>query len=98
VRLAAQALGMVEGRRAAARQALRARGDAPRSVDLGRVASVAAMATAAHGVAPGLEATQYFQPPDIAYSSGAHVALVEVDPETGAVRLSATGSVTTAGD
>jgi len=29
------------------------------------------MATTAHGVAPGLEATHFFQPPDIAYSSGA---------------------------
>jgi aerobic carbon-monoxide dehydrogenase large subunit len=45
------------------------------------------MATAAHGVGPGLEATHYFQPPDIAYSSGAHVALVEVDPDTCAVRV-----------
>src|SRR5262249_42830018 len=36
---------------------------------------------------PGLEATHFFQPPDIAYSSGAHVALVEVDREAAAVRL-----------
>ena len=36
---------------------------------------------------PGLEATHYFQPPDIAYSSGAHVVLADVDPETFAVRL-----------
>jgi len=45
------------------------------------------MATTAHGVAPGLEATHFFQPPDIVHSSGAHVALAEVDPETMHVRL-----------
>jgi carbon-monoxide dehydrogenase large subunit len=54
---------------------------------LGRLASAAAAATAASGVPPGLEATHYFQPPDIAYSSGAHVALAEVDAETGCVRI-----------
>ena len=63
------------------------RGDAARSVSLGRLASAAAVAPAASGVPPGLEATRYFQPPDIAYSSGAHVALTEVDPETFTVRL-----------
>src|SRR5207247_2376278 len=63
------------------------RGDPERSVSLGRLASAAAVAPAASGVPPGLEATHYFQPPDIAYSSGAHVALAEVDPETFAIRL-----------
>ena len=87
VRLAAQTLGIADDDVQQHGKVFAHRGDASRSVDLGRLASVAAMATAAHGVAPGLEATQYFQPPDIAYSSGAHVALVEVDPETGAVRL-----------
>jgi carbon-monoxide dehydrogenase large subunit len=56
-------------------------------VDLGRLAALAALASAAHGMSPGLEATHHFQPPDIAYSSGAHVALAEVDPGTGRVRL-----------
>jgi carbon-monoxide dehydrogenase large subunit len=36
---------------------------------------------------PGLEATHFFEPPNIAYSSGAHVALAQVDPDTLAVRL-----------
>jgi carbon-monoxide dehydrogenase large subunit len=87
VRLAAQALGIAEDEVQQHGKRFAARGDAERSVDLGRLASVAAMATAAHGVAPGLEATHYFQPPDIAYSSGAHVVLVEVDPDTLAVRV-----------
>jgi CO/xanthine dehydrogenase Mo-binding subunit len=56
-------------------------------VDLARLASVAAFATAAQGVEPGLEVTRYFQPTDITYSSGAQVALVEVDPDSGQVTL-----------
>jgi carbon-monoxide dehydrogenase large subunit len=56
-------------------------------VDLARLAAVGAAATAAHGVEPGLDVTRYFQPPDITYSSGAQVALVEVDPESGHVTL-----------
>ena len=56
-------------------------------VDLARLASIAAVATAAHGVEPGLDVTRYFQPPDITYSSGAQVALVEVDPDSGRVTL-----------
>jgi CO/xanthine dehydrogenase Mo-binding subunit len=87
VRLAAQALGIAEddvqqhGKRFADRE------HAARCVELGRLASAAAVAPAASGVPPGLEVTHYFQPPDIAYSSGAHVALAEVDPETGRVRI-----------
>jgi molybdopterin-binding aldehyde dehydrogenase-like protein len=57
------------------------RAHAERFVELGRLASAAAVAPAASGVPPGLETTHYFQPPDIAYSSGAHVALAEVDPD-----------------
>lgn len=38
-------------------------------------------------VEPGLEATHYFAPPQAAYSNGSHVAEVEVDPETGLVRI-----------
>jgi carbon-monoxide dehydrogenase large subunit len=32
------------------------------------------------GVTPGLEATRFYQPENIAYSGGAHVVLAEVDP------------------
>ena len=87
VRLAAQALGVAEDEVQQHGKVFAERANPERRIELGRVASVAAMATAAHGVAPGLEATHFFQPPDIAYSSGAHVALAEVDPETMHVRL-----------
>jgi aerobic carbon-monoxide dehydrogenase large subunit len=60
--------------------------DAPdRAVTLASLAAVAGMATAAHGVSPGLEATHYFQPEEIAYSSGAHVAHMTIDGQTGGI-------------
>lgn len=39
------------------------------------------------GIEPGLEMTNYFSPPQAAYSNGSHVAEVEVDPETGFVKV-----------
>jgi carbon-monoxide dehydrogenase large subunit len=39
------------------------------------------------GETPGLEHTAYFTPPQAAYCNGSHVAEVEVDIETGAVRI-----------
>jgi carbon-monoxide dehydrogenase large subunit len=39
------------------------------------------------GVEPGLEATSYFDPPDFNFPFGTHIALVEVDEETGAVDI-----------
>jgi len=87
VRLAAQALGVAEDEVQQHGKLFAERARPDRRVELGRLAATAAMASAAHGVVPGLEATHFFQPPDIAYSSGAHVALVEVDREAAAVRL-----------
>jgi carbon-monoxide dehydrogenase large subunit len=50
---------------------------------------VAFAAWAAHnlpeGVEPGLEATFVYDPPNFSWPSGAHVAIVEVDTETGEV-------------
>lgn len=39
------------------------------------------------GMAPGLDATHVFDPKDVLFDYGAHVAVVEVDPETGHVAL-----------
>lgn len=39
------------------------------------------------GMEPGLEATEYFRPPQLVYPFGAHVAVVEVDRETGRVEV-----------
>jgi CO/xanthine dehydrogenase Mo-binding subunit len=87
VRLAARALGVAEDEIQQHGKVFAERANPERRIELGGVAAVAAMTTAAHGVTPGLEVTHFFQPPGIAYSSGAHVALVEIDPETLHVRL-----------
>jgi carbon-monoxide dehydrogenase large subunit len=39
------------------------------------------------GLEPGLEATYAYDPPNFSWPGGAHVAVVEVDTETGLVRL-----------
>jgi carbon-monoxide dehydrogenase large subunit len=39
------------------------------------------------GMAPGLEAIHYYVPPTVTWSSGTHVAVVEVDVETGHVAI-----------
>jgi aerobic carbon-monoxide dehydrogenase large subunit len=38
-------------------------------------------------IEPGLEATSYFEPMNCLYPFGAHVAVVEVEPETGDVKI-----------
>ena len=87
LRLAAHVLGVPEDEVEQDGTAFAHRRRPEHRVGLSRLASVAALATSAHGVEPGLEATRYFQPPDITYSSGAHVALVEVDADSGRVAL-----------
>ncbi len=39
------------------------------------------------GMEPGLEATHAFDPPALTFSSGTHICQVEIDPETGDVRI-----------
>lgn len=39
------------------------------------------------GMEAGLEASSFYDPPNFTYPFGAHIALVEVDPETGQVTL-----------
>ncbi len=59
----------------------------------GRGVTFADIAAAAYGtsrpsnIEAGLEATRYFQPPGLVFPFGAHVAVVEIDRETGAVQL-----------
>jgi carbon-monoxide dehydrogenase large subunit len=52
---------------------------------------VALMAYLAHnlpqGMEPGLETTSFFDPPNFTFPYGAHIAVVEVDPETGSVKI-----------
>ncbi|MFN8375130.1 MAG: molybdopterin cofactor-binding domain-containing protein [Anaerolineae bacterium] len=39
------------------------------------------------GMDPGMEASQFYDPPNFAYPFGVHIAIVEVDPETGGTTL-----------
>ena len=39
------------------------------------------------GMEPGLEASSFYDPPNFTFPFGAHVAVVDVEPETGHVRL-----------
>ncbi len=55
--------------------------------DVARLAYRPAGGTLPPGVDPALEATQYYDPPPATFSNGTHVAVVEVDPETGQVEL-----------
>ncbi|HZU19192.1 MAG TPA: molybdopterin cofactor-binding domain-containing protein, partial [Candidatus Dormibacteraeota bacterium] len=61
-----------------------------RGLDLATLARAAAPGPRCRlpeGMEPGLEATYYFVPPTVTWGSGTHVVAVEVDPETGMVRL-----------
>ena len=55
--------------------------------DVARLAHRPAAGTLPPGVDPGLEATQYYDPPPATFSNGVHVAVVEVDAETGLVEI-----------
>src|SRR5262249_42675110 len=39
------------------------------------------------GMEPGLEATTFYDPPNFVFPFGAHIAVAEVDPETGHIEL-----------
>jgi carbon-monoxide dehydrogenase large subunit len=76
-------LELAEGRVAA-------RGAPAKTVSLGEVAHAAQPGPRAKlpsGVSPGLEVTYYYVPPTVTFASGTHVVGVEVDEETGFVKL-----------
>src|SRR5581483_8461984 len=65
------------------------RGAPSRRIAVREVARVAYVPSAGlpPGIEPGLEATRYYDPPAATFSHGAHLAVVDVDVETGAVRV-----------
>jgi carbon-monoxide dehydrogenase large subunit len=69
------------------------KGSPARSLTLARIAERAYGEALAPGLEPGLEATDYFRPPQLVYPFGAHVAVVEVDRDTGRVEVRAFFSV-----
>jgi carbon-monoxide dehydrogenase large subunit len=74
----------IEGGRIAVRGAP---GRALTVADVARLAYRPAGGTLPEGVDPALEATQYYDPPPATFSNGAHLAVVDVDPETGQVEI-----------
>jgi aerobic carbon-monoxide dehydrogenase large subunit len=86
-RLAVAALGCDEADLEQAGTAFADRRRPERRVTFAELARLAGAATATLGVEPGLESTRVFQPSDMTYSSGAHVALVEVDALSACVRI-----------
>src|SRR5882672_3297021 len=63
------------------------RGAPAKALGLGEIAAVAYSEALKPEFEHGLEATDFFRPPQLVYPFGAHVAVVEVDRETGSVRL-----------
>ena len=66
------------------------RGAPARALPLGEVAGASnplRFAMPAEWEGPGLEATRYFAPPRGTFSNGVHACIVEVDPETGMLRV-----------
>lgn len=54
---------------------------------LAEIAAVAYSDQLPDDIHPGLEESDFFKPPGLTYPAGAHLAVVEVDPETGHVQL-----------
>jgi carbon-monoxide dehydrogenase large subunit len=63
------------------------KGTPAKSLTLAQIAEKAYGEGLPAGMEPGLEATEYFRPPQLVYPFGAHVAVVEVDRDTGRVTL-----------
>jgi carbon-monoxide dehydrogenase large subunit len=64
------------------------RGSPAPTVDFATVADAAYRPTQLpEGFALGLERTAFHEPPDLTYPSGAHACVVEIDRDTGAVRI-----------
>jgi carbon-monoxide dehydrogenase large subunit len=63
------------------------RGSPDRGVDWAEVANKAYRPTQLGDIEPGLEATARFEPPNLTFPSGAHCCVVEVDRDTGRVRI-----------
>jgi carbon-monoxide dehydrogenase large subunit len=63
------------------------KGSPQKALGLAAIAAQAYGEGLAPGLEHGLEASDFFRPPQLVYPFGAHVAVVEVDRETGRVRV-----------
>jgi carbon-monoxide dehydrogenase large subunit len=64
-----------------------------RRVTIEAVARAAAGGDLPEGIAPGLEASDFYKPTTYSFPSGCHACEVEIDPESGEVTLVAYGAV-----
>ncbi len=65
-----------------------AKANSQKSLAFGEAVSAAYVAkTLPPGMEPGLEATTFFEPPNFTFPFGTHICVVQVDGETGDVRL-----------
>jgi aerobic carbon-monoxide dehydrogenase large subunit len=64
-----------------------ARGVADKSITLAQIAGRAYGGAVPEGDEPGLEATRFFKPADSVFPFGVHIAVVEIDRDTGRVEL-----------
>jgi carbon-monoxide dehydrogenase large subunit len=63
------------------------KGTPSKALGLAEIAAMAYGETLSDKLEHGLEATDFFRPPALVYPFGAHIAVVEVDRETGGVRV-----------
>jgi carbon-monoxide dehydrogenase large subunit len=63
------------------------KGSPEKAKALGEIAFASYGAGLPEGMEQGLEAVSYFDPPNFTWPFGAHICVVEVDPETGAVDM-----------
>jgi carbon-monoxide dehydrogenase large subunit len=67
---------------------IRSKSDPKKSLRFAEVVGAAYVAkTLPPGTEPGMEATSFFEPPNFTFPFGAHIAVVEIDRETGDVHL-----------
>lgn len=90
LRIAAHRLEAAQDDLVLAEGVIAVRGVPDRRLDVREVVRLAYHGPASalpEGLEPGLEATRFYDPPPATFSTGAHLAVVDVDAETGLVRL-----------
>jgi aerobic carbon-monoxide dehydrogenase large subunit len=63
------------------------RGSPDKGMTMAEVAGAAYLNQVPDGMEPGLEATTFWEPENFVFPFGAHAAIVDLDPETGKVKL-----------
>lgn len=63
------------------------KGAPDRSLTLTEIADIAYSDDLPETIEPGLDATHFFSPPELVYPFGAHIAVVEIERDTGKVHL-----------